>query len=308
MVRVVPTEEGADVSSSLLPSQGKEIPRKDVTADQQPTSDDPAEDQLTISTCNAGASAEEDDQRLSCAVSDATKTGSDVELSPPTSTDPSRKPSESEEMRHEEPKLESGVLAPVESGSGVTDNNTKDDLPTLDMDKHSGMTTFSLMRQDDEPSLDGPDARLSTHTEQEGDEENTTEKLMEAAEENEEEDSELGLPRLVRNNTGIARKFVRQNTGIGTQGGASAGRKKKASFRVPQTMYMGHPVGSPAAEFMERQQHRLAEIKTRRQEVAGLLELVMEHNPNSTGSVLPDIDAVFPDQRGREKSQGDWCV
>lgn len=300
MVKVVPTEEGEEAS---LP-QGNELQPNDIATEPPTKNDDLAEDQPTTSASIAGASAEEEGQRLRSAIPDAAETGSDVALSPPRSADPSReKPSESEEMHHEVLKLES-----VDGGSGVTDSNAKAVSPTLDMDKHSGMTSFSLMRHDDESSLDRPGAGLSTHTEQEGTEENSTETLVEVTEENEEEESELAGPRFVRQNTGVTRKLVRQNTGIIGGGVLAGGKKKKAPFFVPQTMYMGHPVGSPAAEFLERQQHRLAEIKTRREEVAELLELVMEHNPKSTGSVLPDIDAVFPDKREREKSQGDWCV
>lgn len=311
MVKVVPTEERAEEASV---SEGKEtIASNDenVAAEQQPTKDDLAEGQPTTST-TAGAYAVEKGQRLSSAVSDAAGTGSDVELSPPRSTDdPSRKPSESEEMHREAPQQlkESGALATAEVGpDAVVGNIAKDVAPTLDMDKHSGMTTFSLMRhEDDESSLDRPEAGLSAYAEEEIDDENATETMIEGEEENGEVSE--GPPRLARKNTGVARKFVRQNTGIGDGALTAVGtEKKKALFRVPQTMYMGHPVGSPAAEFLERQQHRLAEIKTRREEVAGLLELVMEHNPKSTGSSLPDIDEVFPDKRGREKSQDDWCV
>lgn len=306
MVKVVPTEEGTEVSSS----QGKETqPSNDVTTEQQATKDDPAGDQQPAISTAAGTSAEEEeDQRLNSAGSDAAKTGSDVESDPPTSTDPSGKPSEGEEMHHEEvPQLEPGALATADDGSDTLGSNTKDVAPTLDMDKHSGMKTFSLMRQDDESSLNRPNEGLSTHTEQEGDEENTAEALIEEEEENEEEDSGLA-PRLVRQNTGVTRKFLRQNTGVDGRALAGNGKKKKAPFRAPQTMYMGHPVGSPAAEFLERQQRRLAEIRTRREEVAGLLALVTDHNPKTSGSSLPDIDAVFPDRRGREQSQGDWCV
>lgn len=310
MAKVVPTEEGAEVSFS----RGRDITQPsnhDVAAEQQPNKDDPAEGQPAISTI-ARASAGEEGQRLSGAVSDTAETGSGVVLSPPRSTtavDRSRKPQESEEMLHEARGLESGTLASVEDKSDATGGSTSDASPSLDVDKHSGMTTFSLMRQDDESSLGRPDAGLSTHTEQVEDEESTTETSMKVAEQNEEEESELSNPRFVRQNTGVARKFVRQNTGIGPDDGVKTdGKKNKAPFRVPQTLYMGHPVGSPAAEFLERQQHRLTEIKTRRQQVAGLLELVVEHNPKSTGSALPDIDAVFPERRGRENSQGDWYV
>lgn len=288
MAKVVPTE-GVEIPSS----QGVEI---------QPSSDgvDPAERQATLSA-TAGASADEEGQSLGSAVFDAAEPESEVALSPPRSTDPSTKPPESEETHDEVPQqLESGALASVDAGSVA---------PTLDMGKHSGMTTFSLMQHDAESSPARPDAGLSTRIEQEGEEENTTETLAERvqqAEDFEEEDSELA-PRMARQTTGAGRKLARQNTGIG--GGAlTGGKKKKAPFCVPQTMYMGHPVGSPAAEFLERQQHRLVDVKTRRQEVAGLLELVMEHNPKNTESAMPDIDKVFPDKRGRENSQGDWCV
>eukprot|EP00903_Cladosiphon_okamuranus_P014322 g13301.t1 len=311
MVKVVPTEERLEEAPF---SQGKETLTGDdgkVAAEQQPTKDEPAEGQPTTPPA-AGASAEGEGQRLSSPVSDAAGTGSDVELSPPRSTDPSRTRSKGEEMRHEAPQQsgEPGALAIAEDGSDVLGSKTtKRAAPALDMDKHSGMTTFSLMRHgDDESSLDRPNEGPRTPAEQERDDENATGTLMEGEEENDEEVSE-GPPRPARQNTGVGRKFVRQNTGIGdgplTPGG---NKKKKAPFHVPQTMYMGHPVGSPAAEFLERQQHRVGEIKTRREEVAGLLKLVMEHNPNSTGSGLPDIDEVFPDKRGRERSQGDWCV
>eukprot|EP00752_Nemacystus_decipiens_P002842 g2648.t1 len=302
MVKVVPTEQGGGAEAQ----QGTEAQRSpELDAEQQQPTDDHAEVQPTIPT-TACASTVQEGHRSNGTVSDTAEPESDVELSPPRSTNPSKKPSEGEETNHEANQPESGALATADESEAMV-SNTKDAAPALDMDKHSGMTTFSLMRQDDESNLEEPDAWLGSHPE-EGDEASNMETLKEGTDESEKDDSEFA-PTFARRNTGIARKLVRQNTGVGIAGGSSTGgKKKKAPFRVPQTMFQGHPVGSPAAEFLERQHHRLAEIRARREEVAGLLELVMEHNPKSTGSSLPDIDAVFPDRRERELSQGDYCV
>lgn len=197
----------------------------------------------------------------------------------------------------------------ADAASAVADHSSQGaSSTTLDMEKHSGMTTFSLMRHSDESSLDGPGRGPATHAEQEHDAKVGGEEKDEEEKEEEQEEEEEGEPEPVVANFGRrgTRKFVRQDTkgggfGNGMLGGE--GKDKKAPFHVPQTMYMGHPVGSPAAEFVERQQHRLAQVKTRREEVAGLLKLVMDHNPKSSGSGLPNVDAVFPYMRGRENDQ-----
>lgn len=187
--------------------------------------------------------------------------------------------------------------------------------PTLDMDKHSGMTTFSLMRQDEEgSSLDASDAgAAAARGQQENGQYNKGDGAVEVPEEEqeefdgEEESEEPVGATFARRGT---RRFVRQGTGIIMADDVSPedNKKKKAPFHVPQTMYMGHPVGSTAAEFLERHKHRLVDVKNRREEVAGLLKLVVDHNPRNSGSDIPDIDKVFPDKRGRENSQGDWCI
>lgn len=177
----------------------------------------------------------------------------------------------------------------------------------LDMEKHSGMTTFSLMRQ-------GSNSDPGQETTAEGEagethDEASTEIPADLGEGEDDDDDQLKDTSVAFARRGT-RRFVRQDTGIGVGDGVlCGGGKKKRPFRVPQTMYMGHPLGSPAAEFLERQHHRLADVKTRREVVARRVGLVMEHNPLATGSGLPDIDEVFPDKKDvGDNSHGDWCV
>lgn len=58
--------------------------------------------------------------------------------------------------------------------------------------------------------------------------------------------------------------------------------------------YKSHPVGSASAEFLERQAQRQEALTSMQEEVKRKLKLVMEHDPATTGSLLPDIDNVFP--------------
>lgn len=238
----------------------------------------------------------------------------DSPVDPTASTgDPSKPPDDGDESQQQG----TPAVHMAEDGGGPEAVPAKSQLPppTLDMDKHSGMTTFSLMRQDEEgSSLDTSDAgAAAARGEQEDGQYNKGDGAVEILEEEQEgfggeEESEEPVGTIfARRGT---RRFVRQGTGISMADGVSPEdkKKKKAPFHVPLTMYMGHPVGSMAAEFLERQKHRLVDVKNRREEVAGLLELVVDHNPRNTGSDVPDIDKVFPDKRGRDNSQGDWCI
>eukprot|EP00904_Undaria_pinnatifida_P001578 jgi/Undpi1/11420/HiC_scaffold_30.g13717.m1 len=83
--------------------------------------------------------------------------------------------------------------------------------------------------------------------------------------------------------------------------------EKRPSFHAPPAMYMGHPVGSPAAEFLERHERRVKEAAVRRVSVSELLKLVMNHDPVSSGSPMPDVDVVFPDYHS-DQNEGDWFV
>lgn len=323
MVKVLPIEEESSSNNSnnvITAAEGHQTkpsnetqPNNDITAAVQ--QDEPPIRQSTTHA-TAGGSAAEGGEQSGGAVPDATtSTGPDasgaVMSQPETHTagiddtsnalDPSN-PSASEELP---------VRVPGDTTPGAAGHTSQQDASptTLDMNKHSGMTTFSLMQQhDEESSLDGPGPGPVTHTGQE-DDDSMTEKLLTEAAEEEEEEPEPAAANFARRGT---RKLIRQDTGIGFGGGmlGSGGqKKKKAPFHVPQAMYMGHPVGSPAAEFLEGQQHRLAQVKTRREEVAELLKLVMEHNPKISGSGLPDVDEVFPYMRGRENDQqGDRCI
>ncbi|CAM9931303.1 unnamed protein product [Ectocarpus fasciculatus] len=229
-------------------------------------------------------------------------------------TGDSSKPPDGDESQHQ--GTPAVLMAEDSGGPEAVPAKSQLPPPTLDMDKHSGMTTFSLMRQDEEGSiLDAADSgAAAARGEQENGQNNKGDGAVEVPEEEEQEEFDgedeseepVGAS-FARRGT---RRFVRQGTGISMADGVSPDdkKKKKAPFHVPQTMYMGHPVGSMAAEFLERHRHRLVDVKNRREEVAGLLELVVDHNPRNTGSEIPDIDKVFPDKRGREHSQGDWCI
>lgn len=83
--------------------------------------------------------------------------------------------------------------------------------------------------------------------------------------------------------------------------------EKRPSFRAPPVMSMGHPVGSLSAEFLERHERRVKEATIRRESVSELLKLVMNHDPVSSGSPMPDVDVVFPDYRS-DQNEGDWFV
>lgn len=122
-------------------------------------------------------------------------------------------------------------------------------------------------------------------------------------EETEEGDSEPPGAAFARRGT---QKFVsRPSPERGVSDGEMASSSgKEAPFRVPQTMYMGHPVGTQAAEFLERHTHRVRDVKTTRKKVSSMLKSVMDHDPISSGSALPDIDSLFP-VKGSEHDQGD---
>lgn len=83
--------------------------------------------------------------------------------------------------------------------------------------------------------------------------------------------------------------------------------ERRPSFRAPPAMYMGHPVGSLSAEFLERHERRVREATIRRESVSELLKLVMNHDPVSSGSPMPDVDVVFPDYHS-DQNEGDWFV
>ncbi|CAB1100741.1 unnamed protein product [Ectocarpus sp. CCAP 1310/34] len=237
----------------------------------------------------------------------------DSPVDPTASTGDPSKPPDGDESQQQG----TSAVHTAEDGGGPEAVPAKSQLPppTLEMDKHSGMTTFSLMRQDEEgSSLDASDAgKAAVRGEQEDGQYNKGDGAVEILAQEQEgfdgegESEEPVGTTFARRGT---RRFVRQGTGISMADGVSpeGKKKKKAPFHVPPTMYMGHPVGSMAAEFLERQKHRLVDVKNRREEVAGLLKLVVDHNPRNTGSDAPDIDKVFPDKRGRDNSQGDWCI
>lgn len=79
----------------------------------------------------------------------------------------------------------------------------------------------------------------------------------------------------------------------------------KEKVEIPQAMFMGHPVGSPSADFLERQQHRDNDVKVRKEEIADKLITILQHNPViSGGAPLPDIDVLFPVE-GPDPENGD---
>ena len=91
------------------------------------------------------------------------------------------------------------------------------------------------------------------------------------------------------------------------KGSNTLASEKRPSFRAPPAMSMGHPVGSLSAEFLERHERRVKEAAIRRESVSELLKLVMNHDPVSSGSPMPDIDVVFPDYHS-DQNEGDWFV
>lgn len=93
---------------------------------------------------------------------------------------------------------------------------------------------------------------------------------------------------------GTRRYIPRSSQKTGSENRILLSKGKSTAFNVPQAMFKGHPVGSTAGMFLERQDLRVREVKTRREEVAHLLRLVIDHNSITSGSPLPDIDAVFP--------------
>lgn len=71
-------------------------------------------------------------------------------------------------------------------------------------------------------------------------------------------------------------------------------------------MSMDHPLGSLAAEFLERKVQRERAVKAGRVDVTANLRLVMEHDLAVSGSPFPDIDVVFPPKQV-DPDNGDWC-
>lgn len=316
MVKVVPTEgspanahnSGKDGKEGQVTSNDNDLNNNDVIRVQPPLKDSDAE--LTLARTEThpanhttdGACTGEEDQSPGVFPPDDddvhTTTGIDTDVAP---LDPSKSSAERNDLQQ--------VSVPEASGGDWTAAGNVPQLPPskLDMEKHSGMTTFSLMRQGSDSSLGQtktPKAGI-----EDDDDETASGMLADLAEEG-DDDADMAKPASAAIARRGTRRFVRQDTGIGIGDGVlGGGGKKKRPFRVPQTMYMGHPLGSPAAEFLERQQHRLAEVKTRREIVAARVGLVMDHNPLATGSGLPDIDEVFPDKKGvGDNSHGDWCV
>lgn len=101
------------------------------------------------------------------------------------------------------------------------------------------------------------------------------------------------------------RRFVPRSSP--DEGNDKLASERRPSFRAPPAMYMGHPVGSLSAEFLERHERRVREATIRRESVSELLKLVMNHDPVSSGSPMPDVDVVFPDYHS-DQNEGDWFV
>lgn len=69
----------------------------------------------------------------------------------------------------------------------------------------------------------------------------------------------------------------------------SPGKARGRVVEIQPSMFMGHPVGSAAADFLERQKLREHDVKLRKKEIVSLLQSVMENDP-----ALPDVDKLFP--------------
>ncbi|CAN0217830.1 unnamed protein product [Discosporangium mesarthrocarpum] len=87
---------------------------------------------------------------------------------------------------------------------------------------------------------------------------------------------------------------------IGVSSERSKGSRKDLSTRsysskmeASDDYIFGHPAGSAAADFLERHQRRREEHKERENEVTAKLKIVLEHNPDTSGSI-PDVDLVLP--------------
>lgn len=198
--------------------------------------------------------------------------------------------------------------------ASIVPKSGADSLQVSEMDKHRGMTTFSLAHPhtDSSAAKSGPTQVSIAEAENdligEGSTRRPTEPSDDQSQEDDEEESEpRGFQAIARRGT---RRFIpRHSQGSRDDGGGASStiNRKRAPFRVPQTMFMGHPVGSTAAQFLERQKHRVQDVTSKREKASCLMKLVMEHSAAATGSPLPDIDIVFPDDRS-DHDQGDRCV
>lgn len=206
-------------------------------------------------------------------------------------------------------------------GSVVPKTTRTDSLKVSKMDKHSssGMTTFSLAHPytDSSSAAKSGLAQVSMADEAENGtiigESSTRASTQRSGDESQGDDEEESEPRGFEAITrrGTRRYVPRRSQGAGDDGeGASSTTiidRKRPPLKVPQTMFMGHPVGSTAAEFLERQKHRVQDIRSQQEKSSRLMKLVMEHSAASSGSPLPDVDVVFPDDRS-DRDQGDRCV
>ena len=82
------------------------------------------------------------------------------------------------------------------------------------------------------------------------------------------------------------------------------GNGKEVPFTVPESMFMGHPAWSKAAEFLGRHERRVQDVRAKKKEVTKLMKLVMDHDPASSGSPLPDVDKIFPVNRSDQLWRG----
>lgn len=225
---------------------------------------------------------------------------------------PSRAAAVGEEERAQQSQPVGGKPDGVAS---IVPKTGADSLQVSEMDKHRGMTTFSLAHPhtDSSAAKSGPTQVSIAEAENdligEGSKRTPTEPSGDQSQEDDENESEpRGFQSIARRGT---RRFIpRHSQGSGDDGGGASSttfNRKRAPLRVPQTMFMGHPVGSTAAQFLERQKHRVQDVTGKREKASRLMKLVMEHSAAATGSPLPDIDVVFPDDRS-DHDQGDRCV
>lgn len=178
-----------------------------------------------------------------------------------------------------------------------------------EVDKHGGSLSSPFV---DTTGLGKPNPQLAVAVAQVTTEEGMehanisgTSSMSESREVSDEESEPPGAP-FSRRGT---RMVIRQSSTADGMTTGVIGKKsgKRDPFVVPQTMFMGHPLGSTAAEFLERHKYRVQEIRAKREDVDAVMKLVMDHDPASSGSPLPDIDAVFPDNRS-DGDQGDRYI
>lgn len=341
MTRVVPTEEDPPGVASDLVTQGGNVndvasemrvhqPRRSTA--EQDTDDDvplPAGGQPPVDHPASKVETEEQDQQSPAneefgnAASDAAKgkdskphlpavngtgggdTGSPVNSAgpfAPKESQPQAIPNDSKiEAKIEtksETKNEAGVSAQVVSPP-----------EGLEMHEHSDITTFSVTQPYKDMSSDKSSPRQAANNvgrTEEREHSSGASSLPDTPGGREESENDSKTPVSLVARRGTRRYVPRSLNDAGADSDRLSGSGKRAPFRVPQTMFMGHPVGSMAAEFLERQEHRMKHVKTRRDEVGLLMNLVTNHDPQS-GSPLPDIDVVFPVD-GSDHAQGDWYL